>query len=160
MIYPIKRIIVQCLSSSWVFLHVSLYLLTYIDISWRDQNFAFTLYELLRFFVPCMRPTPRHIRMHIATCHHSMKNETCYYNDVLKHICFSFYLSASNLANGNCQPTPREIVASDKQSLDTTLTRHFHWERKYGSVRVAIIYWLSNMGGILIFMAKNKSECE
>ena len=31
-------------------------------------------------------------------------------------------------------------------------------ERKYGSVRVAVIYWLSELGASLSFMLKNKEK--
>jgi membrane associated rhomboid family serine protease len=140
-------------------LHVFMYLLTYINTSWRDQDFALTLFDLCKFFVPCMRPTPHDIRIRIVSCHRSMINETCYYDDVLKHMCFSF------------------TYPHKKWRMVTVNLLHLRWlhiisnlvaqlligiplERKYGSVRVAVVYWLSDFGSSLSSMMKNIRQCK
>jgi membrane associated rhomboid family serine protease len=146
-------IIVMCI------LHIFIHLLTYIDINWRDKNSALILLDLFMFFVPCMRPTPDHIRTLIVACNPSMENTTCYYDDELKKICFSFmyphqlwrfvtvnllHISLVHLLSGLL-----------RQLLYGILLEH-----KYGSVRLAVIYWLSDLGASLCSMLANRNQCK
>jgi membrane associated rhomboid family serine protease len=140
-------------------LHVFMYLLTYIDTSWKGQDFADTLFDLFQFFVPCMRPAPHDIRTRIVNCPQSMKNETCHYEDVLKHMCFSFTyphqiwrMISVNLLHMHWLHLLSNLLAQLLQGIPL--------ERKYGSVRVAIIYWLSGLGASLSYMMKNIGECK
>jgi membrane associated rhomboid family serine protease len=146
-------IIVMCI------LHVFIYLSTYINISWKDQSFAFSLYHLCMFFVPCMRPTSHNIRIHIVRCKPSMENATCYYDDVLKNLCFSFMYP-----HQMWRMITVNLLHISWYHLLSNLLKQFLYgiplERKYGSARVAVIYWLSNLGAVLSFMLKNKAECK
>jgi membrane associated rhomboid family serine protease len=140
-------------------LHVLFYLLTYINTSWKGKNFAFTLFNLFKFFVPCMRPTPHYIRTDIVSCEQSMKNETCYYDDVLKDMCFSFMyphqlwrMITVNLIHMDWLHILSNLLGQLLQGIPL--------EYKYGSVYVAIIYWLSTLGANLSFMIIHRAECK
>jgi membrane associated rhomboid family serine protease len=146
-------IIVMCI------LHVFLYLLTYINTNWKGQDFAFTLLELCMLFVPCMRPTPHDIRIRIVSCKPPMKNATCYYDDVLKNRCFSFMyphqlwrMVTVNLIHVSWYHLLANVSMQFVQGIPL--------ERKYGSARVAVIYWLSNLGAALSFMLIDREKCK
>ena len=140
-------------------LHVLWYLSTYINTNWRGQRFAFNLFDLCKLFVSCMRPTPHNISTRVVNCQQWIKNETCHYDDVLKHMCFSFMyphqiwrMVTVNLFHLGWLHLLSNLLAQLVQGIPL--------ERKYGSVRVAIIYWLSGLGGSLSFMVKNMEMCK
>jgi membrane associated rhomboid family serine protease len=135
-------------------LHVFMYLLRCINTSWKGQDFAYTLYNLCKFFVPCMRPTPHDIRTRIVSCQRLMRNETCHYDDVLKNMCFSFTYPHQiwRLLSVNVLHMKWLHLLSN---LLVQLLPGISLERKYGSVRVAVVYWLSGLGASLSFMMKN-----
>jgi membrane associated rhomboid family serine protease len=144
-------VIVMCL------LHISIYLSTYINIRWRGQKFMFNLLDLFRFFVPCMRPTPDNIRILLVTCHPSVQNKTCSYDDELKKMCFTFMyphqlwrMLTVNLLHINWF----HLVANLLQQLLYGIPL----ERKYGSARIAAIYWLAELSSSLCFMLKNREK--
>jgi membrane associated rhomboid family serine protease len=146
-------IIIMCI------LHIFIHLSTYTNMDWRGQNFAFTLFNLFKFYMPCMRPTPDGIRIRIVNCNPSMKNTTCYYDNELKKICFSFMyphqlwrMITVNLLH---MSSFHLLATLSKQLLYGILL-----ERKYGSVRIAVIYWLSELGASLGFMLKNREKCK
>ncbi|CAF1380636.1 unnamed protein product [Adineta steineri] len=139
--YPIFIIIISIL-------HISIHLTTYVNIRWRYQDFKSSLHDLWRFYIPCMRPTPYHIRMYTMKYRPSARNVTYYYGDELKHKCFSFLyphqlwrLITVNLIHANWLHL---LVNLSKQLLCGILL-----ERKYGSLRIVIVYWLSNLGALL-----------
>jgi membrane associated rhomboid family serine protease len=146
-------IIVMCI------LHIFIYLSTYINITWNDEDFERSLINLFMFFIPCMRPTPHHIRIRIVSCNPWMNNMTCYYDDELKNICFSFMY-------------PHQLWRMVTVNLVHTYFVHLFTnllpqclcgiplERKYGSGRVFVIYWLSNLGACLSSMLNDKSGCK
>ena len=138
-------------------LYVLIYLLRYINIKWKGQNFALILLQLCGFFVPCMRPTPQDIRVRIVSCERLMQNGTCHYDDVLKHICFSFMyphqlwrMVTVHLFHIGWLHLLSNLLAQLLQGIPL--------ERKYGSVRVAAIYWLSDIGAGLSFMLKHREQ--
>jgi hypothetical protein len=140
-------------------LYVLIYLLRYIDINWKGRNFAAILLELCDFFVPCMRPTPRNIRILSVSCEGLTKNKTCHYDDVLKHICFSFMyphqlwrMATVHLFHMGWLHLLSNLLAQLLQGIPL--------ERKYGSARVAIIYCLSGLGACLSFMLTNRERRE
>jgi membrane associated rhomboid family serine protease len=144
-------IIVMCI------LHIFIHLLTYINVSWKNQNFATSLHDLFMFFVPCMRPTPEHTRIRKVICSPSMVNTTCYYDDELKQFCFSFMyphqlwrMITVNLVHMNWS----HLLSN----LSKQLLYGIPLERKYGSIRLAAIYWLSDIGSSLTFMLKNSEK--
>ena len=136
-------------------LHICIYLLKYIDVKWNDQKLDVSLYHLCKFFIPCMRPTPHYIRVHIVKCEPSMINVTCYYDDVLKNMCFSFmypyqfwrFLTV-NLVHVDLLHLLPNLVYQCLYGI--TL------ERKYGSICIIVIYWLSNLSANLTFMLTNR----
>jgi hypothetical protein len=146
-------IIIMCI------LQISIHLLTYIKISWKGQNFALSLYFLCMFFVPCMRPTPHDIRIRIVSCKSSMKNATCYYDDELKNICFSFMYPHQlwRMVTVNLLHMTWVHLLSNNSKL---LLQGILLERKYGSIHVAVLYWLSNLGASLNFMLTNRADCK
>ncbi|CAF1091796.1 unnamed protein product [Adineta steineri] len=118
-------------------LQVFIYLLTYINIIWKGERFWFTLSCLFMFFVPCMRPTSDYDDRHKGICFSFMYPHQLwrFFTAVLFHM--SWYHLLSNIS---------------KQLL-----YGFLLERKYGSVRVVILYWLSNLSACLSFMLKNRN---
>jgi len=135
-------------------LHVFMYFLTYINTSWKGEDFNVTLFNLCKFYIPCMRPTPYNIRTRIVNCHPSMTNQTCLYDDVLKHMCFSFTyphqiwrMVTVNLYHINWLHLLSNLLIQIPQGIPL--------ERKYGTVRIAIIYWLSDVGADLCSMMTN-----
>ncbi|CAF1457887.1 unnamed protein product [Adineta steineri] len=114
-------------------LQIFIHLLTYINIIWKGERFWFTLSCLFMFFVPCMRPTRDY---------------------TFKQICFSFMYPHQlwRFFSG-------ALFHMVWYHLLTNITKQLLYgillERKYGSVRVAILYWLSNLSASLSFMLKN-----
>ncbi|CAF1387127.1 unnamed protein product [Adineta steineri] len=142
--YPIFIIIISIL-------HIFIHLATYINIRWRHQRF------LWAYFIPCMRPTAYDIRMLVVNCTSMTENITCYYGDELKHICSSFLypyqlwrMFTVNLIHSNWLHI---LVNLSKQLLFGILL-----ERKYGSFRIVIVYWLSNVGAILCAMLEDSRK--
>ena len=142
-------IIVMCV------IHISIHLTTYINMEWRGRNLTFTLHDLFKFFVPCMRPTPDNIRTRIVSCNHLMKNATCYYDDELKGMCFHFMYPYQLW-----RTVTVNLFHINWLHLSSNLLKQLLYgiplERKYGSVRVAVIYWLSELGASLSCMLKNR----
>lgn len=150
--YPMF-IIIMCI------LHILVHLMTYIELTWRGQPFAMSLFHLLRLFVPCMRPTSEDIRSRSISCKISMPNTTCFYDDELKKMCFSFLypnqlwrMVTVNLLHLNYL----HLLAN----LSKQLLYGIALEHKYGSIRVFIVYWLSDIGASLSFMLKNIRGCK
>ncbi|CAF1577120.1 unnamed protein product [Adineta steineri] len=148
--YPIFIIIMSIL-------HISIHLTTYVNIKWRDQRFKDSLDDLWMYYIPCMRPTPYYMHMHIVDCISSIQNVTCYYGDELKHKCFSFLyphqlwrMVTINLLHISWFHL---LVNLSKQLILGILL-----ERKYGSFRIVIVYWLSNVGGILCAMLEDSRK--
>jgi membrane associated rhomboid family serine protease len=84
-----------------------------------------------------------------------MKNETCHYDDVLKHMCFSFTyphqiwrMITVNLLHFRWLHLLSNLLAQLVQGIPL--------ERKYGSARVAVIYWLSGLGASLSLAVTNR----
>ena len=148
-----RPVFIICMS----ILHVFMYLLTFIDSKWRGQKVVYTLFDLCKFFVPCMRPTPYDIRIRIVNCEQSMGNGTCHYDDVLKHMCFSFTYPHQiwRMVSVNLLHTDWLHLLSN---LLAQLVQGIPLERKYGSIRTAVIYWLSDLGASLSFMLKHAKE--
>ncbi len=144
-------IIIMCI------LHIFIHLLRYINISWRGENFSYILFGFLKFFVPCMRPTPDDIRMRIVSCIASRENTTCYYEDELKTMCFSFMYPHQlwRMVTVNLLHASWFHLLSN---LSKQLLYGILLERKYGSVRIAVIYWLSNLGASLNFMLMDRER--
>ncbi|CAF3383528.1 unnamed protein product [Rotaria socialis] len=136
-----------------VFTHLS----TYVYVAWNGQNFHSILINLFRFFVPCMRPTPDKIRMRTVSCDSMMRNQTCYYDDALKKMCFSFMYPHQlwRMVTAN-------LIHINWVHLLANLSQLFLYgiplERKYGSVLVIFIYWLSELGSGLTYMIKNRAD--
>jgi membrane associated rhomboid family serine protease len=106
-----------------------------------------------------MRPTPQDIRTDIVSCEQSMKNRTCYYDDVLKDMCFSFMyphqlwrMITANLLHMDWLHLLSNLLGQLIQGIPL--------ECKYGSVSVAIIYWLSTLGANLSFMIIHRGKCK
>ena len=140
-------------------LHVFIFFLTYIDTDWRHQDFVLTLFDLCRSFLPCMRPTSQYIRSYIVNCSQLMKNGTCHYDDVLEYMCFSFTyphqlwrLFTVNILHRFWLHLLSNLLIQVIQGIPL--------ERKYGPLRVAIIYWLSGIGAVLTFIIKNSEACK
>jgi len=144
-------IIVMCI------LHIFIHLLKRINITWKDRPFQDSLFHLCMFFIPCMRPTAHNIRVQIVSCKPSMKNATCYYDDALKNICFSFMYP-----HQLWRMITVNLVHMNLFHLLSNLLRQFVYgillERKYGSACIAVIYWLSNIGACLSFMIRNRGD--
>ncbi len=135
--------------------HVIMYLLTHLKTSWKGQRFGLTLFDLFQFFVPCMQPASHDIRIRIVSCHSSMTNVTCHYDDVLKYKCFSFMyphqlwrLLTVNFCHLNWLHLLSNLLAQLLQGIPL--------ERKHGSVRVIGVYWLADVGASLSFMMGSK----
>ena len=140
-------------------LHVSIYLLIQINIKWFGQSLESVLLDLFRFFIPCMRPTSDDIRIRNVTCHRSMTSEICTYDDVLKRMCWSFAyphqlwrMMTVNILHLSCL----HLISN----LSVQLLQGIPLERKYGSGRVAIVYWLSGLGASLSIMGEFRKTCK
>ncbi|CAF1387037.1 unnamed protein product [Adineta steineri] len=148
--YPLFIIIMSII-------HIFIHFTTYINIQWRDQDFKHSLHDLWRYYIPCMRPLPYDIRMHIVNCTLSIQNATCYYDDELKHKCFSF-LYPHQL----WRMFTVNLIHADWFHLLLNLLRQLLFgillERKYGSFRIVIVYWLSNVGAILCAMLEDSRK--
>ncbi len=140
-------------------LHIFIHLFKYVKITWNGQDFEQSLTNLFMIFLPCMRTTPDHIRIGVASCNPPMKNTTCSYDDELKSICFSFMyphqlwrMITVNLLHTHPIHLFMNLLAQCLQGIPL--------ECKYGTVRIVVIYWLSNVGASLSFMLKNQSACK
>jgi hypothetical protein len=130
-----------------------------VQITWNGQDFERSLTDLFMFFLPCMRPTAHHIRIGVTSCNPRMKNITCSYDDELKSLCFSFMY-------------PHQLWRMFTVNLIHVYFLHLFsnlfsqclygitLERKYGSARIAVIYWLSDVGASLSFTLTNRSGCK
>jgi len=138
-------------------LHIFIHLLTYINISWKGRNFELILYDLFKFYVPCMRPTADRIRNRTVRCQYSMTNETCHYDDVLKYMCFPFMYPHQlwRVLTVNLLHTDWLHLLSN---LLAQLVQGIPLERKYGSVLVIAIYGLSDLGASLTWSLKHRGE--
>ncbi|CAF1429643.1 unnamed protein product [Adineta steineri] len=148
--YPIFIIILSII-------HISIHLTTYINIEWKDQRFIYSLHDLWMYYIPCMRPTPYDIRMRIVNCTSSIQNVTCYYGNELKHKCFSF-LYPHQL----WRMFTVNLIHADWSHLLSNLFGQLLFgillERKYGSLRIVIVYWLSNVSAGLCTMLKDSRK--
>jgi membrane associated rhomboid family serine protease len=102
-----------------------------------------------------MRPTSHHIRTRIVRCHQSMKNQTCYYDDVVKYMCFSFMyphqiwrMITVNLLHMTWLHLLSNLLVQLLQGIPL--------ERKYGSGYIVVIYWLSGLAASLSFVGACK----
>ncbi|CAF1086124.1 unnamed protein product [Adineta ricciae] len=136
--------------------HVIIYSLIHINLTWRNKYFVFSLYALWMLFLPCMRPTPIDIQMRVVDCEVSVKNKTCYYGDRIQNLCTSFMyphqywrMITVNLIHMNWIHL---IFNVSRQLLLGILL-----ERKYGSLRIAVVYWLSNTSACLFAMLKDRA---
>ncbi|CAF1304613.1 unnamed protein product [Adineta steineri] len=128
-------------------LHISIHLLIYINSRSKDPSLSRSLYDIGSRSVPCMRPT-RNILLHPVSCKLSNQNNTCYYDDVLRETCFSFMyphqlwrMITSNLLHGDWTHLSSNVF--------TQLLWGIPLERKYGSIRIVIIYWLCTLSASL-----------
>ncbi|CAF1387073.1 unnamed protein product [Adineta steineri] len=140
--YPVFIIIMSII-------HISIHLTTYVNIRWRNQRFIYSLHDLWVYYIPCMRPTPYDIRMRTAHCRSSIQNVTCYYGDELKHKCFSFlypYQLWRMVTVSLIHSSWLHLLAN----LSKQLLLGILLERKYGSFRIVIVYWLSTVGAVLL----------
>ncbi|UJR17345.1 hypothetical protein I4U23_004240 [Adineta vaga] len=132
-------------------LHISIHLTKYINVLWRGQLFSDSLTDLLFFNIPCMRPTAYDLRMRIVSCRSAIQNTVCYYDDQLKKFCFSF-LYPHQL----WRMITVNLVHISWLHLSSNLSRQILCgillERKYGSIRIIIVYWLSELGASLSSM--------
>ena len=135
--------------------HVAIHSTTYVDILWRNQRFLDTLRNLFCIFLPCMRPAPAHVREHTVNCYTSAKNETCNYDDDLKNFCFSFFYP-----HQYWRIITVNLVHIDWLHVVINLTMQLLLgallERKYGSIRIAGIYWMSNFGACLFALLHDR----
>lgn len=140
-------------------LHVVIHLSTYINTTLKGRKIPDTIYNLSMFFGPCIRPAPDAIRMQVIHCNPLIKNTTCYYDDELKKLCYTFMypyqlwrMITVNLFHMN--------VIHLLSNLSKQLMYGIPLEHKYGSVRIAIIYWFSELGASLSFLIKNSHKCK
>ena len=133
--------------------------MTYIKFTVKGQHFLLHLYNLLMFFVPCMRPTPGEIHFRIISCKPSMANTTCYYDDQVKKICFSFLYPYQlwRVVTVNLLHVTWFHLLSD---FSKQLFYGILLGRKYGSFRIVIVYWLSNTGSCLNFTLTTSGRCK
>lgn len=145
--FPIFMIIL-CL------LHVLIHLLLRLDIQWKGQRFENILLELFNFYVPCMRPTPAYIRSLVRPCYPFRKNMTCYYSDELEKTCSSFMFPHQLWRLFTCN-----LLHQRTFHLLSTLSKQIlvgiPLERKHGSCRMFIVYWLSELGASLYCSLKD-----
>ncbi|CAF1622286.1 unnamed protein product [Adineta ricciae] len=102
-----------------------------------------------------MRSASDAIRLLNVRCNSLESNKTCYYDDKLKEICSSFmypyqlwrFFTASLLH----MVWYHLVINVSKQAL-----YGFLLERKYGTIRVSIIYWLSALSSCLTFMLEHR----
>ena len=140
-------------------LHVFIHFSTYTNINWGGQHFVSVLFQFCQLCIPCVRPTPQHIRTRIVNCPRTMTNETCHYDDVLKDICFSFIYPYQiwRLLTVNLFHIPWLHLLSN---LLAQLLSGVPLERKYGSLCVIVIYWLSGLGASLILVIESRQLCK
>jgi len=137
--------------------HIFLYFLTYIHNNWKRQNFVFRLYNISTFLLPCMQPAPHTTRVHIVRCRRSMNIGTCHYDDILRNICSSFAYPHQlwRMITVNFFHLGWLHLLSN---LLIQIVQGIPLERKYGSVRVAIVYWLSGLASSLSFAMSKTRE--
>ncbi|CAF0926342.1 unnamed protein product [Adineta steineri] len=138
-------------------LHISIYFSRFIYDSKKDQHFAMTLYHLFKLYIPCMRPTSHFIRSRVVKCIRLTTNGTCYYDEVLKQTCFTFLYPNQlwRMITVNFSHLEWLHLLSN---LLAQLVQGIPLERKYGSICIAIIYWLSGLGANLSFMTLHRTE--
>ncbi|CAF1423336.1 unnamed protein product [Adineta steineri] len=129
-------------------LHISIHLLIYISSRSKDPSLSRSLYGVGKRYLPCMRPTSDDIRLRRVGCKLPTQNSTCYYDDILRKKCFSFMyphqlwrMITSNLLHGDWSHLSSNVP---KQLL-----YGIPLERKYGSIRIVIIYWLCTLSASL-----------
>ncbi|UJR32395.1 hypothetical protein I4U23_019857 [Adineta vaga] len=135
-----------------IILHIITYCLIRINLYGRDRYFDINLPNLFGFFLPCMVPTPDAVRnLTVNSCPRRMYTTKCYYDDALKHICSSFAYPHQlwRLITVNfCHIQWLHLLSN----LSIELIQGIPLERKYGSIRIAAVYWLSGLGSSLSFI--------
>ena len=131
-------------------LHISIYLLTHVKMLWNGKDFEESLTNLLMFYLPCMRPTLPHIWFDVASCDPSIENMTCSYDDMLKSKCFSF-MYPHQLWRWITVNLIHTFFVHLLSNLLSQCLYGIILECKYGSARIIVIYWLSNLGAFLRF---------
>ncbi|UJR17344.1 hypothetical protein I4U23_004239 [Adineta vaga] len=136
-------------------LHILIHLTILVGIGRKHRVISSLLINLWMLFLPCMRPTPSHILMRTVKCDSWARNTTCYYDDALKNLCSTFLY-------------PHQLWR-----MVTVNFVHFNWlhllfnvsrqvllgillERKYGSMRIFVAYWISNIGASLFALIKTR----
>ncbi|CAF1067806.1 unnamed protein product [Rotaria magnacalcarata] len=138
-------------------LHIVILLLTYVTRTGDVRRFILALYRFGRLYVPCMRPTVDHIRVHSVPCKTFIKGDMCSYDDLIKQECFSFAYP---------HQIWRMITVSFLHSnwlhlvsnLSAQLIQGIPIERKHGTPYTLVIYWLSGMGASLVGLIRLGSE--
>ncbi|CAF1003642.1 unnamed protein product [Adineta steineri] len=141
--YPIFIIFVSVL-------HISIHLLRYISSRSKDPSLSRLLYDGGKRYLPCMRPASDDIRLRKVACGLLYRNITCNYDDILRKKCFSFMyphqlwrMITSNLLHVDWSHL--------KNNVSLQLLYGIPLERKYGSIRIVIIYWLCTLSASLAF---------
>ena len=146
-----RTVFIAAISSLNIFIH----LLTHINVSWQGRPFRYALCYIFMFCIPCMRPASDTTRLLNVDCNSLESNKTCYYDDRLREMCSSFmypyqlwrFFTASLFH----MVWYHLVINVSKQAL-----YGFLLERKYGTIRVSIIYWLSAFSSCLTFMLEHR----
>lgn len=149
--YPIFIILISII-------HLFIYLLTLINININKRNLGEILFDILKFFVPCMKPTNDLIRYKIINSFKIKENQTYYYDDILKSKCFYFTYPYQLWRMITLNLIHIDLLHLSSNLL-TQLIQGILLEYKYGTFHIFIIYWISQLAATLSFTLKHIGGC-
>ena len=151
-----RPIFIVCMSMLHVFIHFTVY----IGVLWHGPPFYRAVGNLWMMIVPCMKGTALADRQRSISC--SARDEdssNCSYDDVLRSVCFPFLypyqlyrIFTVNLVHAN----HLHLFSNTFKQLLYGIPL----ERKYGTIRVVSIYWLSEFGASLAGMLAHPDRSE
>lgn len=130
-------------------LQIIIFLLTYTHHEEDSHSFISNLYSLGRLYLPCMRSTAREVRSRIVYCQPFVGDDICYYNDIVKHECFSFaypYQMWRMFTVAFFHSNWLHLMSN----LSAQVIQGIPLERKYGTCQIVLVYWISGIGASLL----------
>ena len=139
-------------------IHLIMYFLVSNDIRTIRPFSVFKLFKLGKFYLPCMRPSPEEIRTAKVPCFSWLKDSECLYDDVLQRTCSSF-LYPHQLWRFFTVNFFHLTWLHLLSNLSIQLVQGIPLERKYGSWRIILVYWISGLGASSGFIIRNREAC-
>lgn len=139
-------------------IHLVIYFLISDDIRAIGRYSSIKVFKLGKFYLPCMRPSSQDIRTSKVPCYFWAKTRECLYDEILQRTCSSF-LYPHQLWRFFTVNFFHLTWLHLLSNLSIQLIQGIPLERKYGTWRIALVYWMSGLGASTGFIIRNRDAC-